>query len=174
LSIIDQGNGRMSVSMRGLSSGGGYANFTNPTVGITIDDVPIGATNTANIVGASFVPQLDPADLQRIEFLKGPQGTLYGATSLAGVMKYVTTTPELTATNGHIDVDGSFIPGGGTRSIDRPIPLRSQTIRLSHMHVYLAAEVAERLPYKALIEELRKTFWHGALTRSFGTRGSGD
>jgi iron complex outermembrane recepter protein len=109
LSITDQGTGRLSVSMRGLNTG----NNGNSTVAILIDDVPVGATNTAVINGANFVPQLDPADLQRIEFLKGPQGTLYGASSLGGAMRYVTLAPDLNSTSGHVEADGSAISGGG-------------------------------------------------------------
>lgn len=109
VAINDQGNGRLSITMRGLNTG----DFGNPTVGITIDDVPIGDTDTAVINGAQFVPELDPADLQSIEFLKGPQGTLYGASSLGGVVRYVTAVPDLNSTSGQIEADGSGVSGGG-------------------------------------------------------------
>src|SRR5882757_8922735 len=132
LSVTDSGNGRISVTMRGLSSGNGG----NPTVAVTIDDVPIGASDTAIINGGQFVPQLDPADLQRIEFLKGPQGTLYGASSLAGVMRYVTAAPSLNSMSGHVDVDGNFIPGGGAGygvrgSVNLPLITDTVAVRLS-------------------------------------------
>lgn len=110
LSITDFGNnGKVAITVRGMSTG----DTGNPTVGITIDDVPIGTTNTALINGTGYVPELDPADLQQIEFLKGPQGTLYGASSLGGVMRYVTAVPDVTKTSGHVEVDGSGIPDGG-------------------------------------------------------------
>jgi iron complex outermembrane recepter protein len=109
LSMTTLGNGQTAVMMRGVSTG----IYGNPTVGITIDDVPIGATETAIINGAAYIPDLDPADLQSIEFLKGPQGTLYGASSIGGVVRYVTAVPDLTSTNGHVEVDGSTIPDGG-------------------------------------------------------------
>jgi len=127
LSINDYGTGRVSITMRGLSTGDGG----NPTVGITIDDVPIGATDTAIINGAQFVPQLDPADLQRIEFLKGPQGTLYGATSLAGQMRYITAVPDLAATTAHVEADGSGITSGGFgygARVGLNVPLISDTL----------------------------------------------
>ena len=111
LSITDFGNnGKVAITVRGMSTG----DTSNPTVGITIDDVPIGTTNTALINGTGYVPELDPADLQQIEFLKGPQGTLYGASSLGGVMRYVTVLPDVTKTSGHVEVDGSGIPDGGS------------------------------------------------------------
>jgi len=110
LAITDYGTGgRVGLSMRGLSTG----NFGNPTVGITVDDVPIGATNTAAVNGAQYVPQLDPSDIQRIEFLKGPQGTLYGASSIGGVMRYVTVTPNLSSTSGRAELDGDTVTSGG-------------------------------------------------------------
>jgi iron complex outermembrane receptor protein len=110
LSITDAGaGGSVSIAIRGLSTGSGG----NATVGITIDDVPIGTTNTALISGSGFIPQLDPSDIQRIEVLKGPQGTLYGASSMGGVLRYVTAAPDLRDTSGRVEVDGSAVPGGG-------------------------------------------------------------
>jgi iron complex outermembrane recepter protein len=111
LSISDQGTtGAVSISLRGITTGA----FGTATVGVTVDDVPIGATNTALIDGTGYIPQFDPADLQRIEILKGPQGTLYGASSMGGVLRYVTAVPDLTSTIGRVEVDGSAIPGGGS------------------------------------------------------------
>jgi iron complex outermembrane recepter protein len=109
LTINDSGgSGHLQITMRGLSAG-----FGNPTVGVTIDDVPIGATNTSNIDAAQLNVQLDPADLQRIEFLKGPQGTLYGASTIAGVMRYVTALPDFASISGHVEVDGEGVHGRG-------------------------------------------------------------
>jgi len=70
------------VSIRGITTGG----FTNPTVGITIDDMPY-AGSTA-VGGGLVIPDFDPSDLERIEVLRGPQGTLYGASSMGGQIGY--------------------------------------------------------------------------------------
>lgn len=103
-----QTSGRVTLAIRGITTG----NATNSTVGVTIDDVPIGTTiNTA--YGNVLVPELDPAILDRIEVLKGPQGTLYGASSLGGLLKYVTVAPKLDRTAGQIEVDGSSVAHGG-------------------------------------------------------------
>jgi len=59
--------------------------------------------------GGLVVPDLDPSDLQRVEVLRGPQGTLYGASSLGGLLKYVTVDPSTTQTSGRIQADGSTI-----------------------------------------------------------------
>jgi outer membrane receptor protein involved in Fe transport len=58
--------------------------------------------NDSSLVSTSYgdalVPELDPSILERIEVLKGPQGTLYGASSMGGLLKYVTSAPRLDQT----------------------------------------------------------------------------
>jgi iron complex outermembrane receptor protein len=130
--LEDVGGGtRLYFTMRGISTGS-----SNPTVGVTIDDVPVGQTVTADVNNSIYTPQLDPADLQRIEFLKGPQGTLYGASSLGGVMRYVTLAPSLTATSLRADVEGNTMSGGGSGYAVRangnlPVITDTLAIRLS-------------------------------------------
>lgn len=101
--------GRYNLSIRGVTTGIG----TSPTVGITIDDVPYGSVSIAGF-GSRFFPNLDPSDLQRIEVLRGPQGTLYGASSLGGLLKYVTLDPSFARVSGRIQADLSTIEKGGT------------------------------------------------------------
>ena len=103
-------DGSSSISIRGITSG----DFTNPTVGITVDDMPFGSSTVLG--GGYLVPDLDPSDLERIEVLRGPQGTLYGASSIGGLVKYVTTDPSTAALSGHLeaglsDVDHSAQTG---------------------------------------------------------------
>jgi iron complex outermembrane receptor protein len=83
-----------TVSIRGITTG----NETNPTVGITIDDVPYGSATALGY--GNVVPDLDPNDLARIEVLRGPQGTLYGASSTGGLIKFVTLDPSTSAFSG--------------------------------------------------------------------------
>ena len=66
----------------------------NATVGSYIDDTPIGSTGFHNR-GGSFALDLLPYDVRQIEVLSGPQGTLYGANALSGLIKYDLTTPSL-------------------------------------------------------------------------------
>lgn len=87
--------GGSSLTIRGLSSGGG-----NATVGTLIDDVPFGGSTFAN--ATTFVPEIDPSELQRIEVLRGPQGTLYGGDSIGGLVKYVTIDPSTSAFSGRV------------------------------------------------------------------------
>lgn len=77
-----------NYTIRGISSGSNG----NPLVGIVVDDVPVDGTLAPT--GGSFVPDFDPGDLDHIEVLRGPQGTLYGADSMGGLIKFVTKDPS--------------------------------------------------------------------------------
>jgi len=92
------GNQQM-LTIRGVSSGA----YGNPTVGVTVDDVPYGAFTR------EYAPDIDPSDLARVEVLRGPQGTLYGANSMGGLLKYVTVDPSTDSLNGRLE--------GGTNSV---------------------------------------------------------
>lgn len=94
-----------SLAIRGLTAGGGTA----ATVAVTIDDVPL---TSATYQAQSPLPDLDPATLQGIEVLRGPQGTLYGASSLGGLIKFVTTTPNTTQFSGRIEAGTNVAEGG--------------------------------------------------------------
>lgn len=76
--------------LRGQNSGGSGA-----TVATVVDDMPLSFSGSDNNA-AQVSTNLDTYDLERIEVLKGPQGTLYGATAEGGVVKYVTVPPSLT------------------------------------------------------------------------------
>jgi iron complex outermembrane receptor protein len=84
------------LSIRGITTGGA----SNPTVGITVDDVPYGSS-TGN-GGGAVIPDLDPGDLAQVEVLRGPQGTLYGASSMGGLLKFVTVEPSFDALSGRV------------------------------------------------------------------------
>lgn len=99
----NDGAGAPMIAIRGIAP----ASFGNPTVGVMIDDVPFGSSNA---FGGGFVtPELDPADLARIEVLRGPQGTLYGAASMGGLLKYVTLDPSTDALKGRIQAGVSSV-----------------------------------------------------------------
>jgi outer membrane receptor protein involved in Fe transport len=98
-------NAATQLAIRGITTGAGG----NPTVGVYIDESPFGASSG---YGAYTVPDLDPQDLARVEVLRGPQGTLYGAGSLGGLLKYVTADPDPSRFFGRVQVDGSTVDGG--------------------------------------------------------------
>lgn len=82
--------GRSTLSLRGVAPIGPSA-----TVGIYLDDAPIGSSGIYNR-SQTFSLDLLPYDIEQIEVLRGPQGTLYGASSIGGLLKYVTVQPDLT------------------------------------------------------------------------------
>ena len=81
--------GRSTLSLRGVAPIGPSA-----TVGIYLDDAPIGSSGIYNR-SQTFTLDLLPYDIQRLEVLRGPQGTLYGASTIGGLLKYVTVQPNL-------------------------------------------------------------------------------
>lgn len=107
VSIAGAGSGRQSVVIRGVSTGIG----NNPTTGITIDDVPFGSSTSSGL-GDVLLPDLDPSDLARIEVLRGPQGTLYGASSMGGLVKFVTLDPSMETVSARAQVDASSVENG--------------------------------------------------------------
>ena len=108
LSLASDGarNGFATLAIRGITTGPG----TNPTVGITVDDVPYGSSTLLG--GGDWVPDLDPSDLSRVEVLRGPQGTLYGASSMGGLVKYVTVDPSTGKFSGQIQAGISEVHNG--------------------------------------------------------------
>jgi outer membrane receptor protein involved in Fe transport len=89
---------RHDVSIRGIISKGGSG-----TTGIYIDDTPI-QVRALGLNANNTLP--DVFDLQRVEVLRGPQGTLFGAGSEGGTVRYITTQPSLTtfSANAHAEV----------------------------------------------------------------------
>jgi outer membrane receptor protein involved in Fe transport len=100
------GDAASSISIRGLSSG-----VSNPTVGVVVDDIPFASSSFWG--GGHLIPEFDPSDLERVEVLRGPQGTLYGASTLGGLLKYVTMAPSTDAFGGHVAIGGLGIDGSG-------------------------------------------------------------
>ena len=93
--------------MRGLSSSGGAA----PTVGFYLDDYPL--TPPAAALNGKVVIDPDLFDVNRVEVLRGPQGTLYGSGSMGGTVKLVTNEPKLNTFEGAVEAIGSGTTGGG-------------------------------------------------------------
>src|SRR3984957_15499156 len=122
-STSGSGGSFQSVSIRGITTGV----YTNPTVGIAVDDVPYGSSTAIGAGGGMVVADIDPADLARIEVLRGPQGTLYGASSMGGLIKYVTVDPSTDATTGRVEanmngvVNGAELGYGALCSINLPL-----------------------------------------------------
>src|SRR5262249_15211041 len=89
LSIADLGPGQSQMAIRGISSGQVIRDQpgVKEQVGVYLDESPISV--------ALFTPDLELFDLDRFEVLRGPQGTLFGAGSEAGTVRYITRQPQL-------------------------------------------------------------------------------
>ena len=79
---------------------------------VYVDESPFGSS-TALFNGAINTGDFDTWDMQRIEVLRGPQGTLYGANSEGGLLKFVTNAPELGTLGGAAEVSGENVANGG-------------------------------------------------------------
>ena len=87
---LEQGNpGEGRLILRGLNAGG-----VASTVAVYLDETPFGSS-TGLVNGGVLAGDFDTFDVARIEVLRGPQGTLYGANSLGGLLKFVTNAPDL-------------------------------------------------------------------------------
>jgi outer membrane receptor protein involved in Fe transport len=108
LNLIQQGGpGRTQIEMRGVTVGNMRDDRPEfrPTVGVYLDDAPIAAqTINANIA---------LMDLERIEVMRGPQATLYGAGSLSGTIRMISAKPKLDEYSGQVRAGGSFTEHGG-------------------------------------------------------------
>ncbi|HEY4370053.1 MAG TPA: TonB-dependent receptor [Steroidobacteraceae bacterium] len=112
------GNGRLV--MRGVNTGSVAA-----TVAVYVDETPFGSS-TGLVNGGVLAGDFDAFDLQRVEVLRGPQGTLYGANSLAGVLKFATNPPRTDRFETRMRAGAESVEGGdlgyyGTGMINVPL-----------------------------------------------------
>lgn len=106
LSINSNTRGVTRISLRGVNTGG-----VASTVGVYVNDVPFGSSSgLAN--GAILSGDFDTFDLARVEVLRGPQGTLYGASSLGGVLKYVANEPSTAGFESRVRATMEDVKGG--------------------------------------------------------------
>ncbi|MFO1239015.1 MAG: TonB-dependent receptor [Sphingomonadaceae bacterium] len=107
VSLQSSGPGRNKIDIRGVTSG--TFDFTDaqdrPLVAVYIDEVPISL--------ASSNPELKVLDLERVEVLRGPQGTLFGAGSMSGTVRMITQKPDTKAVFGSAEAGLSVTENGG-------------------------------------------------------------
>mgnify|MGYP001035096551 FL=1 len=129
LTVASSGPGENNLIIRGISSSAGSA----ATVGYYLDDVPIAASSNAALLSTRGV--IDPSvfDIERVEVLRGPQGTIYGSSSMGGTVKYVTNQPDLDFVEARIktDVSGTY-HGGPNANVNGVlnVPLIKDTVAL--------------------------------------------
>ncbi len=104
--VQNLGPGQSQVSIRGVSSGQIARDQPGPKeeVGTYLDESVISFL--------LFTPNIDFFDMNRVEVLRGPQGTLFGSGSLSGTVRYISNQPELGLTQYFGEVEGVSISGG--------------------------------------------------------------
>jgi iron complex outermembrane receptor protein len=100
------GPGLDNIAIRGVSSTSGSA-----TVGIYVDDVSVTVRNTFD---GAVQPKM--FDLERVEVLRGPQGTLFGASSMGGTIRFITNKPDLSESYVTGSTDLSYTRHGGVNN----------------------------------------------------------
>ena len=112
VSLKSEGPSQTEIELRGMTSSGG----NSPTVGFYLDDIPLTAPSSAQ--NGKVV--IDPAiyDLNRVEVLRGPQGTLYGSGSMGGTVRLITNQPDPTRFGTSMESTLSGTEGGGFNHAD--------------------------------------------------------
>ncbi len=122
LSIQNLGPGQSQVSVRGVSAGQVVRDQpgVKEQVGVYLDE---------SVISLSlFTPDLDLFDLNRVETLRGPQGTLFGSGSVGGTVRYITNQPRTDRVEGAAELGLNLIDGGsmgGTARAAINLPLNS-------------------------------------------------
>ena len=101
--FISDNGGFRDIQMRGL---GGFSG--TPFVGVYVDEMPVTSLTATSQIDTRLY------DLQRVEVLRGPQGTLYGNGAIAGALRFITKKPDLDDFSGGATIGVSHTNDGGT------------------------------------------------------------
>jgi iron complex outermembrane receptor protein len=160
LTITDLGPGQSQVAIRGISAGQVVRDQpgVKESVGVYLDESAISV--------ALFTPDLDLFDLDRFEVLRGPQGTLFGAGSSAGTVRYITRQPQLGEFEGSAEVSGytgtdTDVGGGLKGMINVPVG-QTAAVRLVGYYNELAGFIDSYYPGRNVREDVNSGERSGA------------
>lgn len=130
LNVVDTGTGQQRLLIRGLASAG------EPTVGIYYDESAISGPGGTTFDPSAFAPDLDLVDIDRVELLRGPQGTLYGASAMGGVVRIIFNQPDPTAWRGEMragveQTRGAGPGGNASLMLNAPLVADQLAVRVS-------------------------------------------
>lgn len=108
LSMIDVGPGKKRYTLRGVQGPG------EAQVGLYYDEIPVTGPPGENLDSGAQQPDIKLWDIERIEVLRGPQGTLYGNGSMGGTIRVITKKPNASETEFGANALFSSTEGGGT------------------------------------------------------------
>ncbi len=103
VNLINALPGRNAIVVRGISTGSGEY-YTDSQVAVYLDDQPM--TAISQQVDVRLI------DIERIEVLPGPQGTLFGSSSQGGTIRYITNKPDPSGFSSQVDVEAGTTKGG--------------------------------------------------------------
>jgi iron complex outermembrane receptor protein len=118
VSFVGRGAGQTQIAIRGVTGGVDLDVGPQSTVGVYVDEVPISE--------GMAQPDLRIFDIERVELLRGPQGTLYGSGSMGGTLRIITRKPDLEDYSGSAETTLSDTHGGGVNygaALSANIPL---------------------------------------------------
>ena len=111
LSMKSSGPGRTQLNIRGIAAATGFA----PTVSYYIDEMPISTISSGSSTSfAQTVVSPKMFDLNRVEVLRGPQGTLFGSSAMGGTVRLITNQPSMDGFEAKVAGEVSSTDGGGT------------------------------------------------------------
>lgn len=147
LTVSGQAGGVQNFSIRGIVATSGAA-----TTGLYLDDTPLQRRNSAGVQQNNGTPAPTLFDLDRIEVLRGPQGTLYGGSSQGGTIRFITPTPSLTEFSGRVMAQASTVVDGGIGyeggvALGGPLVEDRLGIRVSAFHRNVAGFIDMVDPY---------------------------
>lgn len=132
LAVFDQGPGDKRYIIRGINATGAG------TVGLYLDEVIITGENAQD--GGGRQPDIKLYDLERVEVLKGPQGTTFGSSSLSGTIRYLTNAPDLSQPELNVSATARGIKGadiGGQAEFAANLPLVEDQLAIRVAGLYL-------------------------------------
>jgi outer membrane cobalamin receptor len=129
----EYGAGRSTIIIRGTTAD---PMLGTQTTGVYIDEVPLGGMGDFE----TSSPELKLVDVNRVEVLRGPQGTLYGSGSVGGAVRIITEQPQLDEFSGSVAGSWSYTAGQGSENYDAQgvinIPLKEDVFALRAVAYY--------------------------------------
>lgn len=130
LTYTDAGPGNKRYALRGLQSAG------EPEVALYYDEIPVSGLPGASLDTGDSQPDLKLWDVDRVEVLRGPQGTLYGNGAMGGAIRILSKRPELDRFDDALEISTSGTHGGGSSGslnlmVNQPLVNDELAVRLA-------------------------------------------